>query len=55
VRIWKIPDQVVRVAVLFGIAIVALVIVRQMFIPESFGEIGHYRADSIDTIRAQEI
>jgi len=55
VRIWRIPDQVVRVGVLVVIAIVALVVVRQMFVPESFGEIGHYRADSIDTILAQDI
>lgn len=44
-----------RLAVLFGIAAVALIVVRQRFVPESFGELGHYRAGSIDTIVGQEV
>ncbi len=54
-RIWKIPDQVVRLAVLFGVAIVALVGARQYLVPKSFGEIGHYRADAIDEIVSRDI
>jgi hypothetical protein len=55
VRIWKIPDQVIRLAVLFAIAGVALLVVRSMLVPKSFGEIGHYRADAVDAIAAQDI
>jgi len=55
VRIWKFPDQVVRLAILFAIAIVALIVVRQRFVPESFGEEGHYRADAVGVIAAQEL
>ena len=51
-RIWKIPDQVVRVSILFIVAIVALVVVRQQLIPESFGELGHYRAEAV-TVAAE--
>ena len=47
-RIWKIPDQVIRLAVLFIIAAVALLVARQRLVPQSFGELGHYRADAID-------
>ncbi len=46
-RIWKIPDQVVRLAVLFIIAGTALLVARQRLVPQSFGELGHYRADAI--------
>ena len=51
-RIWKIPDQVIRIAILFIVAIVALVVVRQKMIPESFGELGHYRSEAV-TIAAE--
>ena len=44
---WKLPDQVVRLAVLFIIAIVGLVWARQVFVPDSFGERGHYRFDAV--------
>ena len=54
-RIWKIPDQVIRLAILFLIAAVALIIVRQRFVPETFGELGHYRAAAIDTVAGQDI
>ncbi len=46
-RIWKIPDQVIRLAILIVIALAVLIVVRLQFIPASFGEIGHYRADAL--------
>ena len=52
-RLWKLPDQVIRLGILFIVAIVALVVVRSRFIPESFCELGHYRAASIETIAGQ--
>lgn len=53
-RIWKFPDQVIRLAVIVLLAGAALIVVRQRFVPESFGEAGHYRADAVPAIAAQE-
>lgn len=54
-RIGKVPDQAVRLVIIFATAIVVLVVARQRFIPESFGELGHYRADAIDAVASQEM
>ncbi len=54
-KFWKIPTQVVQLGVIFLIAIVAILLLRQRFVPESFGKYGHYRADAVDMIAAQEI
>lgn len=51
----KVPDQVVRIAVIFAIAITGLLVARRQFIPESFGEIGHYRADAVDLVASREV
>jgi len=48
-RIWKIPDQVLRLAVVFILLGAGLVAARIKLVPESFGELGHFRADAIDT------
>ncbi len=37
-----------RLFLVIGIALVLAVIVRSQLVPESFGEIGHYRADAIE-------
>jgi len=47
VKIWKLPGPVVRILLAFVVAVAALIAARTAFIPESFGEIGHYRADSV--------
>jgi hypothetical protein len=47
-KVWKFPDQVIRLAVLFIVAIVGLIVVRQLLVPKSFGAVGHYRADAVD-------
>ena len=44
VRILGVPGQIVRIALFSVLAIVVLLFVRQRFVPESFGDIGHYRA-----------
>lgn len=49
------PGHVVRLAVLFAALVVVLVVVRQRFIPQSFGRLGHYRADVVPEIAAQPI
>jgi Cytochrome c7 and related cytochrome c/Cytochrome c554 and c-prime len=50
VRIGKIPDQVIRLSIIFILLISALIIARYKFVPKSFGKMGHYRADSITEI-----
>jgi hypothetical protein len=32
-----------------------MILLRQRFVPESFGDLGHYRADAVDMIAAQEL
>ena len=49
-RLWKIPDQVIRLGILLIIAVAALVVARIRFVPESFGEMGHYRADAVPAV-----
>ena len=46
-KLWKFPDQVIRLAILFVIAGAALLVIRDHFVPESFGKLGHYRADAL--------
>ena len=47
-RLWRIPDQVLRLALLIAVAVAVLVAIRVRFVPESFGEIGHYRAEAVE-------
>lgn len=49
-----IPDQVLRLAVLFALAVTALILVRRQFVPETFGDEGHFRAAAIPAIAALE-
>lgn len=51
-RIWKIPDQVLRLAVVFILLGAGLVAARVKLVPESFGKLGHFRAAAIDTAAA---
>jgi len=37
------------------IVVTTMILVRQRFIPESFGELGHYRADAVEINAAHEI
>ncbi len=46
-KLGKIPDQVIRLAFLFAVAIAALIAVRAYFVPATFGETGHYRSAAI--------
>jgi len=50
VRVWKFPDQVVRLGILLIVAIVAVVVARGFFVPKSFGEKGHYRAEAVELV-----
>jgi len=51
----KLPDQVLRLAVVFIIAIAALIVARQLFVPATFGKLGHYRAAALDSAAARPI
>jgi hypothetical protein len=55
VRLWKLPDQVVRLGILLVVSVAILILARNRFVPESFGETGHYRADAVAAIAGQEI
>jgi len=46
------PDQIKRLLVAFVIFIAIFLFARYFLIPESFGELGHYRADAIGEAEA---
>jgi len=50
----KVPIQVIQLGVIFTVIGVGVSLLRQEFIPESFGELGHYRADAVATAAALE-
>ena len=51
----RIPNQVLQLAVVFAVVVVVMILLRQRFVPESFGDLGHYRADAVDLIAAPEL
>ncbi|MEE9442466.1 MAG: cytochrome c3 family protein [candidate division Zixibacteria bacterium] len=51
----KVPQQIIPLAIIFIVAIAALVTARHFFVPETFGDYGHYRAASVDEIASQEV
>ena len=50
IRPTMIPQQVPRLAVVFLLAVIGLVVARRIFIPDTFGDIGPYRAAAIDSM-----
>ena len=49
------PDQVKRLLVAAVIIVAIFVAIRGFFIPDTFGELGHYRRAAIDSIAALDI
>jgi hypothetical protein len=49
------PRQLVGIAVIFAVIIVAFIVGRMLFVPASFGKYGHYRADAVDEIASRSI
>ncbi len=47
------PHQVPRLVFVFAVAVLTLVVARWYLVPETFGDIGHYRAAAIDSIVAR--
>jgi hypothetical protein len=54
-KIGKLPNQVLQVGIVLLVVVTAMIMVRQRFIPESFGDIGHYRADAVEIVAARDI
>jgi len=54
-RIWRIRDQVIRLSFVFAAVIIAFVVARWRFVPKTFGDIGHYRAASLEQMAGAEI
>jgi ribosomal protein S27AE len=52
-RRWRLPDPIVRLAIVFVVTIAALLALRARFVPESFGDLGHYRAEAVEVVAAQ--
>ncbi|HBL17310.1 MAG: hypothetical protein A2X36_13115 [Elusimicrobia bacterium GWA2_69_24] len=45
-------SHLLRVAGIFVLVVAGFLVVRHFMVPKSFGEVGHYRADAVDEIRA---
>ena len=57
-RIWDtlpFPDQVKRLIIIFALLGVGWLLLRHKLVPETFGDLGHYRAASVDSIKALPI
>lgn len=54
-KIGKLPAQVLQVGIVFLVLGAGMIALRQRFVPESFGEIGHYRADALETNAARPV
>ena len=48
------PKQVSRLLIVFGVFVVAFFVARHFLVPESFGELGHYRANALEDISKLE-
>ncbi len=51
----RLPQQVPRLAIVFAVAIVALIAARALLVPATFGEYGHYRAAAVDSIAVRAV
>jgi hypothetical protein len=54
-KLWKFPDQIIRVGIVLIVLIAGLIYAQIAFRPASFGEQGHYRAEAIPQIEALPI
>ena len=48
------PQQVPRLLAVFLLAAAGLIAARSILIPDTFGDLGHYRAAAIDSVIAHE-
>lgn len=47
--------HVVRMALLFALAVALFLVVRAVFVPSTFGLYGHYRAGALDDVRVHPV
>jgi hypothetical protein len=47
----RVPQQIIPLALFFLLGLASLILARQFLVPDTFGEYGHYRADSEDDNR----
>jgi len=52
---FKDVEHLLRLAVFFLAGLLVFAIARAELVPESFGKLGHYRANAIDDVRARPI
>jgi hypothetical protein len=50
----RVPQQVPRLIGVLFLAVAGLIIARALLVPDTFGDVGHYRAAAVDTIAAHE-
>lgn len=48
------PQQVMRLTAVFAVVGIALILARYFLIPETFGELGHYRAIALDSAASHQ-
>lgn len=51
----KIPQQLISIGIVFILIVILFIVARKIFIPPSFGVLGHYRAQAIEENKAREI
>ncbi|HLP73923.1 MAG TPA: multiheme c-type cytochrome [Bacteroidales bacterium] len=51
----NVPPQIPRLALAFAIFIILFLIARHFLVPETFGQYGHYRGESLNDNAAMEI
>jgi len=54
-RILRESEHLVRLALVAAILVVAFLVIRKAVVPAGFGRYGHYRAPSLDDVRARPI
>ena len=54
-KILKESDHLVRLALVLAVGVVIFFVIRRAVVPASFGQYGHYRAGSLDDVRARPL
>lgn len=52
---FKNVKHLIRLAAVFAVGFILLLVVRGLLVPKSFGKYGHYRGDALEEIMAQPI